>query len=426
VWCHAVSEELNEFAYDAEVAGLHYGLAPSSRGMNLQVSGYQDKFPVLLRNVANKMVEMTKISEHTWNLVHSTMLRNLSNLATTKQPYQQAMEWEQRALSQSAMTSEERLKVFQGMVRDDMQGVSQNMLGACYAEVFLQGNVAEDSNLGGILGAILPILTATSLVKQVPPTSVGRIPWPGGNQDGCVLIRRKGTNPKEQNGAVVLTLQAADESIESVTLSELSAQVLSQRCFDELRTKQQLGYIVALQAYCDHVGGGFCGIKVIVQSEKHPAEVHRRIDAWLSEALATLVDEDASTDAQLAEYLQALLTLKREKPKKLSEEFSRNWNQVSQRTFDFARRDKVIAYLEGPQCEILSEFRKFVKERLLLAARMAVEISGAAADAIEIGNCGSDEAAPYANAGIIMENLETVEAFRQKLEWKVSNTSIVT
>merc|ERR1719436_1919386 len=114
-----------------------------------------------------------------------------------------------------------------------------------------------------------------------------------------------------------MTLQAAEETLENVTLAELVNQVLAQRCFDELRTKQQLGYIVALRPYADGVGNGFCGLKVIVQSEKHPAEVHRRMDAWLALALTTLVGEEGTPDEKLAEYLEALLTLKKEKPKKL-------------------------------------------------------------------------------------------------------------
>lgn len=44
-----------------------------------------------------------------------------------------------------------------------------------------------------------------------------------------------------------------------------------------------------------------------MQSEKHPAEVHRRIDTWLAGALTELHAD--STDEQLGEYIDALLAV---------------------------------------------------------------------------------------------------------------------
>merc|ERR1712194_182159 len=142
---------------------------------------------------------------------------------------------------------------------------------------------------------------------SIPPVAVGALPNAPGT---CALFRQNGTNPEELNGATTVLMQAAEDTLENVVFVELTAQVLSQRCFDELRTKQQLGYIVALQPYADgSVGGGFCGLRVIVQSERHPADVHRRIDVWLAAALSGLVDEEGTPDEKLAEYLDSLLTL---------------------------------------------------------------------------------------------------------------------
>ena len=47
----ALHEELNEYAYDAESAGLSYHLAADQRGINLEVGGYNDKLPILLKTV---------------------------------------------------------------------------------------------------------------------------------------------------------------------------------------------------------------------------------------------------------------------------------------------------------------------------------------------------------------------------------------
>eukprot|EP00971_Amphidinium_carterae_P090758 1796433-Amphidinium_carterae.1 len=57
-WCRAVSEELQELSYHADVAGLTYSLGGSSKGISIALSGYQDKFPVLLGMVAAKMASL--------------------------------------------------------------------------------------------------------------------------------------------------------------------------------------------------------------------------------------------------------------------------------------------------------------------------------------------------------------------------------
>ena len=43
-----LSDELTEFAYDAEVAGLHYRVFNSAVGLNLMLAGFSHKLPVLL------------------------------------------------------------------------------------------------------------------------------------------------------------------------------------------------------------------------------------------------------------------------------------------------------------------------------------------------------------------------------------------
>jgi insulysin len=49
-----VSDALNEYAYDADIAGLAYSFQASSLGFYVTVSGYNDKLHVLLRNVLGK------------------------------------------------------------------------------------------------------------------------------------------------------------------------------------------------------------------------------------------------------------------------------------------------------------------------------------------------------------------------------------
>lgn len=49
-----VTDALNEYSYDADLAGLTYSFEASSLGFYVSVSGYNDKLHVLLRDVLEK------------------------------------------------------------------------------------------------------------------------------------------------------------------------------------------------------------------------------------------------------------------------------------------------------------------------------------------------------------------------------------
>ena len=51
LWRSQLSDELTEFSYDADVAGLHYRVFNSNTGIRLMLSGYSHKLPILLEKV---------------------------------------------------------------------------------------------------------------------------------------------------------------------------------------------------------------------------------------------------------------------------------------------------------------------------------------------------------------------------------------
>ena len=61
-----VGDSLTEFSYDADLAGLSYNYASHSFGTYLVVGGYNDKLPVLLRHIFEKIkglkVEQDRLS----------------------------------------------------------------------------------------------------------------------------------------------------------------------------------------------------------------------------------------------------------------------------------------------------------------------------------------------------------------------------
>jgi len=76
------------------------------------------------------------------------------------------------------------------------------------------------------------------------------------------------------------------QSTESNMLLELLAQIIAEPCFNTLRTKEQLGYIVFSGI---RRSSGAQGLRIIVQSDKHPQYVEKRINLFLDSMLVSII-----------------------------------------------------------------------------------------------------------------------------------------
>lgn len=96
-----VADALNEVAYDAELAGLSWGVDAAYQslvpGLDVRVSGYNDKLPVLLREVLSRLATLTVRPER-FAVVKERFVLALRNWRA-KQPYM----WASRLLEQAIM-----------------------------------------------------------------------------------------------------------------------------------------------------------------------------------------------------------------------------------------------------------------------------------------------------------------------------------
>ena len=115
---------------------------------------------------------------------------------------------------------------------------------------------------------------------------------------------------------------------------ELVAQALTKPAYHQLRTVEQLGYIVFSGVRHDL---GVVGFRVLVQSsEKDAAELDARIECVLGTVGGLL---DAMGDDEFGNHKKALIDLKLEKDKKLRQESGRYWSEIPLGTYDFERSE---------------------------------------------------------------------------------------
>ena len=140
------------------------------------------------------------------------------------------------------------------------------------------------------------------------------------------------------------------------------AHVVSEPAFDQLRTKQQLGYIVhtAIKRF-----GNTAALHIIVQSShKNPHFLNARIEEFLTEFCT--VQLPAFTEVEMKTNIHAVLESLLEKPKNLNEEFNRLFAEIKTATYLFNRK-KLLADLVAQIT--LPAVLEFVNRYLLPNAR---------------------------------------------------------
>ena len=108
--------------------------------------------------------------------------------------------------------------------------------------------------------------------------------------------------------------------------------MINKPCYHQLRTTEQLGYIVFSGVRMDH---GVVGLRVLVQSSAvDAAKLDERIEAFLATVAELIAKMDAT---EFANHRKALVDAKLETDKKLRQESSRYWAEIPLGTLDFER-----------------------------------------------------------------------------------------
>jgi len=360
LWCRAVEEALNEYAYDATVAGVSYALGMRAGFISLAVAGFNDKLGVLLAAVTEKMRSLTEVPDNIYSIVADAYADEIRNQAFHSPPYAQCtMRFNELATRGMTFPSYIRYKAFQSLKREDLSNMAEQIFGACHVEAVVLGNMnAEDARV--LAGTLAKGLCLEKPLPSLPVRSEAVLP------DGRTLWVLPATNADDPNHAVFLRIQLR-ASLEADMSLNLLNKVLSPKFFDIVRTQQQLGYIVQLAT---NASAGFCYLLAVVQSEFPPDYVRSRIDAFLDEHF-TFVSE-ALTEEEFEVCRAGLLSELRMKPKNLVEELSRYQRHFSDRTYDFERRRRAISFVESQAS--LDDLRRFLRESVLPAPRLYTQV----------------------------------------------------
>lgn len=339
-----IEDALVDFAYYADTAGLKYVLFAVQGGIEVEVYGFDEKLDRLVAKVIQSIsnCELQKdrfspVKEHQLRLLHNTLFT---------QPFMQRALHNSWFLSEKVYHIDAKLEALEKIEFDDVLKFATEFRRGVSAEMLFVGSLSSSAvtEIGRAVRASLP-----SLTFQPKPRSYI---YPIGEHYWCYTLKDEGNG----NNAIEygIELGTADD-INLVTTAVLLEQIMKEPVFDQLRTKEQLGYVVGCSLR--QVRNSYW-VRFFAQSEEVTTYLESRINACLlniREIIMNMEHEEyqKNVDSVVAKYS--------ERPKNLAEEASRYWSTISQGFYDFELRNKISQNVQSVRKgEVLEFFDKFV------------------------------------------------------------------
>ena len=326
-----VKEALNETAYTAREAGLDFNFSAALEGVQISVDGYDESTTRLLEAIAANLVDF-KVSPERFAAIKDKLIRELANFPRAD-AYLILTETRRGVVREFYYRPDEQLPVAQGVTLAAVQDFARELYARGKLEALVHGNVTAAAAIADArrFGAALK-------TTAIPDADLLR---------RRLLVEAPGETVRTSEKFIVNNSAFRREYVLGGDTPELRAATLTlahfmgEPFYSELRTHQQLGYIV--------FGGAGDEERVnfayfIVQSGEHPAdEVEARADEYIVKLPALLA---AQTDAQWATLAGGVRAQLEEKDKAIADRALRFFDLAYNRDADWGRQAETLDALD--------------------------------------------------------------------------------
>lgn len=391
-------DKINEFLYEARLAGLGLEFEFTSRGAQLTLSGFNDKMPLFAQKVCAALRSFTA-DQATYDR-HKEQLQRELNSWTVQQPYYHAAYFATLASETLQYSVPELVAALDKASIRQLDGYLQQILPKSYGKALVAGN-ADAVGAQRLVDIVRETFPFSSLpASQRSQREVAVIPVAGASpatssstvagSAGAALSVSEGNiaptvpvpaglrlsnvepNLNDDNSAATFYFQLPSRAPADYMFVELLNEVLEQPFYNSLRTQQQLGYIVYSGV---KVREGVKYLTFVVQSSTVSGEdISQKIEEFLRDKVPEILTNLTENDLRV--FKEGISVRKLEPDQRLTAQAGRFWSEIVTRTATTARKNEDEgsdplfnrAHVEVDALDAirLPQFTAFTKEFLLL------------------------------------------------------------
>lgn len=348
-----IKDGLNEKTYPASLAGLSYSLSPNSRGFDISLQGYDNKMGALLGMVIEQ-VQKPSLDKERFTNIKVELVRRLNN-TQQKTPFRQLLRQVPATLYTPYFADKALAQAIEKMSFAELKQFTQQWRKGASLQGLFYGNINTTiaANWQSLISGLLAKGSET-----VAPAKVVKLAA-GDDDKASKAIKQRSLRVEHNDNAVALYVQGVSDHIDDQAKMLLLRQVLESSFYSQLRTEQQLGYIVFLTSMTFKAVPGSL---FVVQSPNTSVDnIKLAISTFIAESKASIPDN-------LSVYQRSVATQLLEKPQTLSAKSSRYWQNILKRDESFSYRQRLLDAVKKVDADQLREYYEstLLNEQLLL------------------------------------------------------------
>ncbi len=326
-----VKESLNETAYTASEAGLNFALTAALEGVQFFVEGYDASAPLLLETVTGNLVNFS-VSEERFTAIKDRIVRALASFPRGD-AYLTLTESRRAVAREFYYRPDDQLPAAEKITLAAVKAFAKQLYAEGKLEALVHGNISADE-----ASASARKVAAALAAKPVADANLLRrrllVQTPGETirTSEKLLVNNSAYRREYALGDASPALRAA---------TAVLANFISEPFYAEMRTRQQLGYIVSGGAG-DEENRTFSYF--IIQSGDHPADVvEARADEMINKLPVML---GSLPDADWTQLIGGVRAQLEEKDKSVAARANRLFTLAYDRDGDWDRNHETLAALD--------------------------------------------------------------------------------
>ncbi|KAJ9565085.1 hypothetical protein OSB04_001051 [Centaurea solstitialis] len=348
----------------ASVAKLETSISLVSDKLELKVYGFNDKLPVLLSKILETAKSFSPTDDR-FVVIKEDMERTLRN--ANMKPLNHSSYLRLQVLCQSFWDVDEKLELLNNLSIADLKDFIPELFSKLYIEGLCHGNLLEEEaeNISKIFKKYFSVQPLPSEMRH--KESILRLP------SSADLVRDVPVKNKLDTNSVVEIEPEVDSKLaKSKALIDLLDEIIEEPLFNQLRTKEQLGYVVDCSPRVTYRILGFCFR--VQSSEYSPVYLQGRIDNFINDMEGLLSGLD---DESFQNFKSGLIAKLLEKDPSLAYETNRYWGQIIDQRYMFdlsAKEAEAVKSLE--KSDVTKWYNTYLRKSSPKCRRLAVRVWG--------------------------------------------------
>uniref|UniRef100_A0A0B7KQI2 Peptidase M16 N-terminal domain-containing protein n=1 Tax=Bionectria ochroleuca TaxID=29856 RepID=A0A0B7KQI2_BIOOC len=372
LFIYLVQDALQQYAYDAEFAGADYTVSLDGRCLLLEISGYNDKLAVLLQKVATTIKEL-EIQDERFEVVKEQLARGIRNGELLSADEQVGDFLDYLNSERDFLVAQEAAEL-PYITSESVRLFQKQALAQFFLETYTHGNMHREDALN-----VTEIIEKTFKPRALPHDQIPIIRSLIIPRGSNFIFNKTLKDPNNVNHCVETLLYVGDKAdrfARATTL--LFDQIAHEPAFFQLRTKEQLGYVVlaGMRNFATT-----CGIRLLIQSERTPDYLDSRIEAFLVQIGEVL---EKMTDVEFEDHKRSVIVKRLKKLENLDQESSRHWSHISGEYYDFEQAQNDAAHVKAlTKAQILEFYKTYISPSSPNRARISVHLHARGASELD-------------------------------------------